>query len=79
VEKWRGLQPIEVEGPDSGRTITVWVPLHLLEDGTNLCWVGQARNLTKAFYTNPPSELIPNGEQLGLTEFSTSCSGHNCQ
>jgi uncharacterized repeat protein (TIGR01451 family) len=79
VGKWRGLQPIEVEGPDSGRTITVWVPLHLLEDGTNLCWVGQARNLTKAFYTNPPSELIPNGEQLGLTEFSTSCSGHNCQ
>jgi len=66
--RWSHAEPIEVNSP-AGGMVTMWVPYDLLEDGRQFCWVGEARNRTKAFSSNPPTEKVPNGKDLRLTQY----------
>lgn len=66
---WRDSLPIEADISNDGRAITMRVPFDLLGGARQFCWVGQARNATKAFYPKPPAEWVPNGNNPRLTQF----------
>jgi hypothetical protein len=67
-ERWN--QSKKLNGLAGGNTVAVWVPYDLLEDGRRFCWVGEARNNTKAFNPSPPSEKVPNERNLRLTHYT---------
>jgi uncharacterized repeat protein (TIGR01451 family) len=69
-KSWSNYERIEVNSPAGGKMVTVWVPYDLLEDGRQFCWVGEARNRTKAFKPNPPTEQVPNKVNLRLTQYA---------
>jgi hypothetical protein len=75
-ESWNWGNSIELDSLVSGNMVTVWVPYDLLEDPSTssgqarqFCWVGEGKNRTTAFDASPPTEWVPNGEDLGLTQY----------
>jgi hypothetical protein len=66
--RWIYSGPIEMNSPVGGMVV-LWVPYDSLEDGRQFCWVGEARNTTSAFSSNPPTEMVPNGTDLRLAQY----------
>jgi Tol biopolymer transport system component len=60
---------VKLDSVVSGRIVSTWVPYDLLEDGRQFCWVGRADNVTQAFHSSPPSEWVPDGTDLRLTQY----------
>jgi uncharacterized repeat protein (TIGR01451 family) len=67
--RWSHTEPIDVNSPAGGKIVTMGVPYDLLEDDRQFCWVGEAKNRTQAFTPNPPTENVPDGEDLRLTQY----------
>jgi hypothetical protein len=68
-KSWNWAESIKVDSSVNGNIVTVWVPYDLLEDGRRFCWVGEARNKTEAFSSKLPTERVPNGQNLRLTQY----------
>jgi hypothetical protein len=68
-EHWNWGKQIRLNSLAGGKMVAVWVPYNLLDDGRQFCWVGEAKNYTKAFNPNPRSEKVPNETNLRLTQY----------
>jgi hypothetical protein len=69
-ESWEWGKQVRLNSLVSGKMVTIWVPYDLLEDGQRFCWVGEAKNRTKGFTTNPRTEKVPNEENLSLSQYT---------
>ena len=54
-----------------GKMITTWVPYDLIDNSKQICWVVQARNTTKEFNPNPPSDWLPHWQDLASGQYET--------
>jgi hypothetical protein len=68
-EKGRWTQATEVKSLASEKMIAVWVPYDLIEIDKQFCWIGQSRNRTNVFNLTPPTEQVPNSNDLRLTQY----------
>lgn len=73
VGGWRDIADIQVSSPADGQTVTMWVPYLLLEAeagaGRQFCWLAEAKNKTKGFRSNPPTERVPSSADPRLTQY----------
>jgi hypothetical protein len=69
---WTTVGRLKVSSPADGNMISVWVPYNLLPSSQQFCWIGEAKNKTDAFSTNPPADYIPNWTDLRLTTYAIS-------
>lgn len=68
-KEWGNSRLIKVDSFTAEGMISVRVPYDLLKYDGQFCWVVQARNKSTTSYPNPPSEWIPNGDELRLTQY----------
>lgn len=69
---WRDIGLIDVSIPLDEQAVTMWVPFNLLGDETGadqFCWLAEAKNKTKGFSSNPPTERLPSSEDPRLTQY----------
>lgn len=69
---WRGIGLINVSIPLDEQTVTMWLPYNLLgqdpeTEADQFCWLAEAKNKTKGFSSNPPTERLPSSEDPRLT------------
>jgi len=69
TEKKRWGKAVDIKSLIGGQMVAMWVPLDLLDNSGQFCWIGQARNTTKIFIPNPPTEWAPNLSDLRLTQY----------
>jgi hypothetical protein len=66
--RWDNREPIEASSPAGTKMVTMQVPFDLLNNSRQFCWIGQARNRTKEFSSNPRSEWVGR-EALNLSYY----------
>jgi len=69
AQRWRRFGQIKANDPAGSKTVVMWLPYALIDGVRQFCWVAEARNLTKAFSPNPPTEKVPNRREQRLTQY----------
>ncbi len=70
---WHNIGSLSVSSPANGRTITVWVPHSVLENGNQFCWYAEGQNRTDAFTPKPPIDGVPDGNgNLPLIQYNAA-------
>jgi hypothetical protein len=70
-QKWGGSQPsIKLDSMSGGNKVSMWIPYDTLELDQGFCWTGEAKNRTKEFSPNPPTERIPNSQDQRLVQYA---------
>ena len=58
-QDWAWDDELMVDSRVEGKTVSMELPLYMLNGSRRFCWTGQAANQTEAFYPDPPSDRIP--------------------
>jgi hypothetical protein len=66
---WSDAQSSEVSSLASGNMVAVWLPYESLEDSQRFCWVVEAKNKTKGFDRSLPTEHVPGGDDLRISQY----------
>ncbi len=71
---WRDIGLINISIPLDEQTVTMWVPYDLLgqdpeTEADQFCWLAEAKNKTKGFSSNPPTERLPSSLDPRLTRY----------
>ncbi len=69
TKDWRWSQVTELNSSVDGKTIKISVPYHLIGEGRQFCWVGQASNRSDRFQSNLPEDWLPNEEHAKLARY----------
>jgi len=71
-DRWLNAEATTIATKIEGKTVAMLVPYSLLGNSRRFCWVGQARNETKNFTPDPPTEKIPDMNLPILTQYQTT-------
>ena len=68
-DDWSDPKELEVSSLVSGNMVAVWLPYESLEDRKRFCWVVEAKNGTKGFDRSPPTEHVPDTEDMRISQY----------
>jgi hypothetical protein len=66
---WEEIEMIQETHLVSGTMISLQVPYDVFDNDQKFCWLAEARNRNSAFTLRPPTDDLPNEEDLRLTRF----------
>jgi len=70
TEEWAwGDKQIKLSSLATGKAVAMWVPYDSFEGGQQFCWLVEARNGSQAFDSYLPTERIPSGDELRLSQY----------
>jgi hypothetical protein len=68
-DDWSDAQSFEASSLVSGNMVAVWLPYESLEDSQRFCWAVEAKNKTKGFDRRLPTEKVPGGDDLRVSQY----------
>ena len=69
-KSWSAVEAAEMKSETRGNMVTIWAPTDLLNITGKFCWTAEAKNRTREFDRNAPTEQVPDGETTWqLTEY----------
>jgi len=71
-DRWLNAEATSIAAQIEGKTVAMLVPFSLLGNQRQFCWTGLARNETKKYTPDPPSEKIPDLYLPTLSQYQTT-------
>lgn len=66
--KWR-KSPVEVNNVANENTLVLWLSDTLFENNQRFCWTGEVKNRTEEFSAKPPTEKVPDNDELRMAQY----------